>query len=273
MDGSGLPKVRFSIVCPIKNETSLMARTLPSFYNVEPSEVILCFDNPPNKDAYQLAMKISQKYSHIPTRFLFVDKNPEYKSQLPWVRRFGFRNAVNERILTVDIDLIINKNVLRAITLVGKDNIGLVSCSKKYPYKGLFKTVYRRTFDKIINFAYPTRFTGLYALWKPYWLDSEDESVKRLDDMKQTLISSDIQTGEDTYLRNCIVKKHKVIYVKNVGATCLTYNSSDLPQVQWQDGRYFASQGYTLFRILLKAILYFRIYVLLGWMYEKGYHR
>jgi hypothetical protein len=263
----------FSLVCPVYKEIDLIPRSLPSFYKVNPSEVILCFDDPvPSKETYELCQKISRHYNQIPTEFVLVKRNPEYKLHQAWVRRTGFRKAKYDRILTVDTDLVINKKVLKAVELVGKDNIGLVSCSKEYPHKGI-QRMWLMITQKIVNLVYPVQFTGLYALWKPYWLDSEEEGVKRLEDMKQTLASSDIQTGEDTYLRNCIVKKHKVIYLKNVGATCLTFNSSDLPHVQWQDGRYFASQGYNLFRILLKVILYFRIYTLLGWMYEKGYHR
>jgi len=260
-------KIQWSLVCPIKNEVDLITKTVPSFYAVNPSEVVLCFDNPPHKGAYEIAKKIADKHKNISTKFLLVDRNPDFAFHQSWVRRKGFLEAKYDRILTSDIDLIINKKVLKAIELVGKNNTGLVSFSKRYPYQGIQK-IWRNITQEIVRIFYPGRFSGLYAIWRPYWLDSEDEDIKKLQNPKQGSLG-DVRTGEDTYLRDCMIKEHRVVYLKDVGAKVLTTNIADLPRIQFERGRYFASQGYGLIRILLKVFLYFQFHVLSGWVYER----
>jgi hypothetical protein len=264
-------QVDFSIVVPVKDEVDLIPTTLPSYYAVNPSEVIICTDKPTPRKVRRVVQKVAVACDALDiTRIVEVERDPEYKYHQAWVRRTGFRKAKYDRILTVDADLVINKKVLKAVELVGKDNIGLVSCSKKYPYKGIQK-IWRMITQKIVNLVYPIRFTGLYAIWRPYWLDSEDEGIKRLRSPKKIMDGSfeEVVFGEDVYLHNCLIKKHKGVYLRDVGAVCLTADAQDKPYVQFQSGRYFASKNYNIFQILAKSILYLRFHVMLGWLYEK----
>jgi len=264
-------QVDFSIVVPVKDEVDLIPTTLPSYYAVNPSEVIICTDKPTPRKVRRVVQKVAVACDALDiTRIVEVERDPEYKYHQAWVRRTGFRKAKYDRILTVDADLVINKKVLKAVELVGKDNIGLVSCSKKYPYKGIQK-IWRMITQKIVNLVYPIRFTGLYAIWRPYWLDSEDEGIKRLRSPKKIMDGSfeEVVFGEDVYLHNCLIKKHKGVYLRDVGAVCLTADAQDKPYVQFQSGRYFASRNYNIFQILAKSILYLRFHVMLGWLYEK----
>ena len=264
-------QVDFSIVVPVKDEVYLIPTTLPSYYAVNPSEVIICTDKPTPRKVRQVVQKVAAACDALDiTRIVEVERDSEYKYHQAWVRRTGFRKAKYDRILTVDVDLVINKKVLKTVELVGKDNIGLVSCSKKYPYKGIQK-IWRMITQKIVNLVYPIRFTGLYAIWRPYWLDSEDEGIKRLRSQKKIMDGSfeEVVFGEDVYLHNCLIKKHKSVYLRDVGAVCLTTDAQDKPYVQFQSGRYFASRNYNIFQILAKSILYLRFHVMLGWLYEK----
>lgn len=266
--------VKFSIVCPIKEEVQLIPETLPSFYTVNPSEVILCLDKPAPRDVAEVIKRVSKACNkEEKTRIIEVERNPEYAFHQAWVRRKGFLQAKYDRILTTDIDLVINKNVLKAVEMVGNSNVGLVSCSKRYPFTG-FQKIWRNIAYAVVRHVYPVRFTGLYSLWRPYWLDSEDEGIKKLRSRKRVRNRrredlGEVKTGEDTYLRDCMIKKHRVIYLKDLGARVLTHNLADLPHIQFEDGRYFASQGYGIFRILAKAVTYWRFYLLRGWLYEK----
>jgi len=264
-------QVDFSIVVPVKDEVYLIPTTLPSYYAVNPSEVIICTDKPTPRKVRRVVQKVAVACDAMDiTRIVEVERDSEYKYHQAWVRRTGFRKAKYDRILTVDADLVINKKVLKAVELVGKDNIGLVSCSKKYPYKGIQK-IWRMITQKIVNLVYPIRFTGLYAIWRPYWLDSEDEGIKRLRSPKRIMDGSfeEVVFGEDVYLHNCLIKKHKGVYLRDVGAVCLTADAQDKPYVQFQSGRYFASRNYNIFQILAKSVLYLRFHVMLGWLYEK----
>lgn len=258
--------MKFSVVCPVKDELHLIPITLPSFYEVAPSEVVLCFDDPPHEPSLQLAKYIATSYD-VATKFVFVNRNKDYAFHQAWVRRRGFLEASHNKILTCDIDLVINSSVLKAVEKVGRDNIGLVSCSKMYPQKGLGR-IWKNVAYELVRHVYPIRFTGLYALYRPFWLDSEDEGIKKLTNPKQGSYGQ-VRMGEDSYLRDCMKRKHRCAYLKDVGATVLTFNIGDLPRIQFEHGRYFASQGYNIFRILAKAFLYWRVHIFRGWLYER----
>jgi len=281
--------VEFSIVCPIKDEVDLIPRTLPSFYTVEPSEVLLCLDKPAPKKVIGLINKLTSFLGvEDLTRIIEVELNPEYAFHQAWVRRKGFLEAKYDRILTTDIDLVINKNVLKAVEMVGKDNIGLVSLSKRRAITG-FRSLYTRIMECFINRLRryvnlvsglsSTTFTGLYAIWRPYWLDSEDAGIKKLVNPKQLLRGENVKldvknvypTGEDTYLRDCMVLKHSAVYLPDIGATCLTKSLEEHPNVQFWKGFYFAIQGRSMFGALVRTALHLQFPYLVGHVYGKRF--
>ena len=288
-----MSKIQWSLVCPVKDEVDLLAKTFPSFYAVNPSEVIFCFDNPPHKEAYEIAKKIADKHKNIPTKFLFVDRNPEFAFHQAWVRRKGFLEAKFDKILTTDIDLVINKNVLKAVKIVGENTIGLASCQKfSYP-KSLvgFWRIMGQTFLK--KLVYPlwhrhreeglqmTTFTGLYALYRPYWLDSEDDGIKRLENPKTVLrkggepvVGYKVCLGEDTYLRNCMEKKHKVAYLSDIGAVIVTEQELKYhPHVQFERGRYYFERGRSFLGAIVTMVMHFQPHYLKGYLYERRRQR
>ena len=186
----------FTIVTPVKDEAHILKTSLPSFYNVGPDEVILCTDDPTPKIVSRTVEKIAKAHNmENRTKILPVPRNTEYAYHQAWVRRSGYLAAKNDVILTTDVDLKITRNVLRAIQLVGKDNVGLVSLTKiRPPYDVLtFARLFGTTSLRILYFLLlrhqkerksgkglkMTLFTGLYAFYRPYWLDSEDEGVKK----------------------------------------------------------------------------------------------
>jgi len=280
---------RFSIVCPIKDEVDLIPVTLPSFYSVNPSEVILCLDKPAPKKVTKMIKKVAKACNaEDKTRIIEVERRPDYRFHQAWVRRKGFLEAENDIILTTDIHLIINRNVLKAVKLVGKNNIGLVSLSKfEYPNsiisflrmmsRGILKIIH-----KIIKMGTVTGFTGLYCIYRPYWLDSEpEEGIKNLVNPKQKLrmgirISKDFEVyrdifpaGEDTYLRDCMEKKHRVIYLPDTGATVLTNPLESHPDIQYCKGIYFAFRGRKPLVSIGRALIRFEPYYLCGYLYGR----
>ncbi len=277
----------FSIVCPIKDEVNLIPFTMPSFYSVNPSEVILCLDKPAPQNVVETIRKVAKACdAEDITRIIEVERNPEYKFHQAWVRRCGFRKAKNDIILTTDIDLVINRNVLKAVKMVGKDNIGLVSLSKfEYPNsissfirmisRGILKAIHK--FGKVVTV---TSFTGLYCIYRPYWLDSEpEEGIKNLVNPKQKLrvgirISGNFDVyqdtfpvGEDTFLRDCMEKKHRVIYLPDIGATVLSNPLESHPDIQYCKGIYFALKGRKPLVSVARSLIRFEPYYLCGYIY------
>jgi len=260
--------MKWSLVMPIKDEVDLLEHSLVSCYKLEPSEVVLCFDNPPDEKTFQKAKEIASRFD-IPTQFVKVDRNPDWKFHQAYVRRIGFLKAKYDRILTVDADLVVNANVFKAVKGVEKNNIGLVSCGKFNPVRNLLG-IWRMVAYHIARQIYPVRFTGLYALWRPYWLNSEDEGIKNLEDPRLKHITGTlVSVGEDTYLRNCMQLKHHCVYLKDIGCRCLTRYVEDVPHVQFETGRYLFEHGHRLLRVLIKTLMYTRPHILRGYLYQK----
>ena len=278
--------VEFSLVCPIRDEVDLIPRTLPSFYAVSPSEVVLCFDDPPNSQALEIAKKIARACNAEKiTKFIFVRRDPKWAYHQANVRRSGFIFAKYDIILTTDIDLILNDNVLKAVDRVGKNDVGLCSCGKfYYPHSlvGLIRTISYNIIRRIYVYMKKlqtglsyTTFTGLYALYRPYWLDSEDpEEVRKLSSLKSTDLSNTQSTpiipmGEDTFLRDSMVKKHYVIYLPDIGGINITRRMHDRPKSQFENGRYSFDHGGSLLEAMIHTLWYIHPHFLRGYIYEK----
>ena len=279
--------MNFSIVVPVKDEVDLIPRTLPSYYTVNPSEVIICTDKPAPRKVRQVIQKVAVACDALDiTRIVEVERDPDWNFHQAHVRRTGFKKAKHDRILTVDIDLVINRNVLKALKLLGKNNIGLVSCSKFHYPKSLLDlwrigaiTFLRKIVHRILDpFMEITLFTGLYALWKPYWLDSEpEEKIKKHVNPKQFYrgeyaqeIPPDVNpTGEDTHLRDCMFKKHRCIYLRDIGAIMLRDVYENVPYVQYMKGQYFRRHGRSLLVSLGRAFLRAQPYYLVGYLHSK----
>jgi hypothetical protein len=252
-------KTFFSIVCPIKDEADLIPKTLPSFYNVNPSEVILCVDKPAPQDVVKMISKISKAcIAEDKTRIIEVERDPEYKFHQARVRREGFFQAKFDKILTVDIDIKIDSNIKKYFSHV-KGNIKLVSFAKSsYPVNC------RYIISKLIQKAYKIvkqkeykSFTGLYFFSKKAWMETEDPtSLKK------------IPRGEDTHLYQHLKKKYETIFVDEVKNICLRPTETTkyhylIGVTKWRIRRD------PLWRVILHSALYFRPKVVIGYLEAK----
>lgn len=65
----------FTVVMPVHNEEKFLPLSLPSIYNLKPSEVILIFDRCTDK-SLEVAKKLSTKHHlHEKTKFVEVTEN------------------------------------------------------------------------------------------------------------------------------------------------------------------------------------------------------
>jgi len=280
-------KIDFSVVIPIKgtkDEVKIIPRTLPSYYSINPSEVILAVDDPPEDSrVIPLIEKIAEKCNAKKiTRIIKVPKGGWGDQQMK-ARRTGFLNAKYDRILTGDIDLIINRNALKAVEKVG-DGIGLVSCQKlRMPrnilslYRLITETMLRIFSNVIKRKMGATSFTGLYAFWKPYWLEVEPLSLSKafvklkakIREGKPVEASDFYGAGDDTFLRDQMIKKYKCIYLKEIGAVVLSDPWEDRPIIQYGKGVYFAKKGRSLIVSLARAIVRAQPYYLCGYIHAR----
>jgi hypothetical protein len=285
---SGGRKLQFSIVIPVKDEVRLMTRTLSSYYSVEPNEVLICTDKPVLKRVKNAVNRIAKLHraEHI-TKIVEVERDPEWYYHQAHVRRAGFHEAKYDKILTGDIDLLINKKVHKALNIVGRNNVGLASLSKFSKPKD-FQNLWSFIITTLIHNMYKILgsnkglpgFSGLYAIWRPYWLKSEtEEEVKRLLNPKQlytgeirNLKNASAVTGEDSFLRDCIKKKYKVRYFDDIGAIDLGVAPISRPHLMFRRGQNAAKQGGSLIVCIGRSLLRVQPFYLKGFLYEHRKH-
>jgi hypothetical protein len=72
-------QVDFSIVVPVKDEVDLIPTTLPSYYAVNPSEVIICTDKPTPRKVRRVVQKVAVACDALDiTRIVEVERDPEW---------------------------------------------------------------------------------------------------------------------------------------------------------------------------------------------------
>jgi len=267
----------FSIVVPAReSDFPHIQNNFISYLSVGAEELILCIDDDSSNEFIEnvnnLYEKLKKKHDNISSlKILKIERRPDYQFHQAWVRRKGFLTAKNDVILTGDIDLYINKCVLNAINIVGKNNVGLTSL-QKFPFqsnlRATFLTIWRLMYQMLIRATYRDVFTGLYALYRPYWLDTEDEKIKNLQNAKYAGLKGSM-LGEDTYLRDCMKKKHKCEYLRCIGAVDYGIALHDNPRMQIALGRYYFQQGKSLLHALWAGFLYAHPEAIVGYLYEK----
>jgi len=285
---------KFTVVTLLKNEVKRLERSLPLFYKINPDEVIICTDDPSPPKVLNAINKIAKQYGmENRTKIVAVRRNPEFGYHQAWVRRSGFTASRNDIILTSDIDLLINKNVLKAIDLVGKNNVGLVSLSKfRHPYNLI--SFYRAFGAAFIIFMYylllrhigsgtsgvkMTTFTGLYALHRPSWLDSEDDGVKKIHspstkkNPNEKNNSATFRIGEDTYLRDCMVKKYNIIYLSRIGAVIMDREKIYHPSQQIERAIYSIKTKRSLIGAIIHSIIWAEPHYLKKYLEERKIQR
>ena len=284
-----MKEVKFTVVTPIKNEISRLKRSLPTIYDLNPTEVLIVTDKPSPPKIVKAVNQLSKKYNmQEKTRILEVGRNPEYNYHQAWIRRSGYRNAKYDVILTTDVDIYLRKNVLKAINMVGKDNIAMVSVSKfRYPYDltSLFRAwgnffllllhafIFKH-FDGSPSGYKMSTFSGVYALSRPLWLKAENE--EELKNMippfykKSSNNINDIPLGEDTFLRDSFLKKkYRVITLDKIGGIVMNREEWIKPEAQFYRGRHYAKVGRSLLGAAVHAIFHTELAFFKGYYYER----
>lgn len=250
----------FSIVISIAEwDVDLVPRTLPSWLSLGSTDVVLCVDAPASERLLgSIGLVVGE--SKV-VRVLQIPENPGWRFRHAFTRREGFRAAKFDRILTGDIDIVVNKNCLRAVELVGGDGVGLVSLSKRRG-GGTLGEVARNSSKRLSRLVRKrTFFTGLYAMYRPYWLDSENQAqLMKVEHPHLQELPQDeaIYLGEDIILRDSMIARHKIIYLPEVGGTDLRISLEDRAPIQARTGVRYYQDGKPMGYVLAQSIMYGR---------------
>lgn len=254
------PSRDFSIVITIaERDADLVSRTLPSWLRLGCPDVVLCVDSPASENLLKAIDDASRQDKSV--RVIQIADNPSWKFRHAYTRREGFRGARSDRILTGDIDIVVNRNCLKAIELVGENNVGLVSLSKRRGAGTLGEPV--RNLSKMAARVVRGRhfFTGLYALYRPFWLDTEDQELLRAmlhPHEKDQAAGDAAYLGEDVFLRDSMSRKHSVLYLQDVGGKDLRVSLEDRAPIQAKLAAGYYREGKPLWYVLAQSILYAR---------------
>lgn len=222
----------FTVILPIKGteqELKFLEKSIKSAYALNPGELILAMDNPPDPFLLAKLDQISQKnhdYRGI-TKRIFIDKDPEWNMQLAKVVWTVYRQAKHDKIYHFDIDHTVRKTVLMGKEMLD-DDILLVSFTKRL-HLDSFGALVRYFFYRLRTRTNDSVFSGNYWINRKLFFKTVDKESY-----------SKIKNGIDTYLLDQIDKQGlKMIMRKEIGVNALSKQNEDYDWRQFQDGVWF----------------------------------
>lgn len=250
----------------------MIRRSLPSWLALGSDDVILSLDKPAPPVLLREIKRVAGVSSRADSvRTIETPREAGWAFHQAHVRRAGFREAAHDAVLTGDIDLIVRPGVRRLPELVGKNRVGLVS-SARVPAPLRPSQALRACAFVLKQRLAPPKFSGLYAFWRPWWLETEDQGIRRLRTPTEAVYSSAGPgiVGEDTYLYICMKRAYKCLFSNQIGAIGLSRNVEDLPREQFSWGRYMAGLGYNSAIGVATSIGFAYPYFLKGYLYQRS---
>ncbi len=254
----------FSVVIPVKDEVDFLSTCLSSCRKLAPGEIVVATDKPADPRV-RLVVKGATN-----TRILEVEENRRYLFHQAWVKRKAFREAKYDKILVVDVDQSLTKKCLKAIEIVGKNDIAICSLSKMFYARGFVRLI-RSVLVFLWVKSYPRpSTTGLYALYRPYWLGAESEdSLQRVKNPK-FVSGREVSYGEDTHMFDLVKRRYRIIALKGIGCFCLSDQIEDIPYIQFETGRHYSDSGWNFITTLRWSLTHMRPFLLKGYVYQQG---
>ena len=251
----------FTIVIPIKDtdkEFEYMTKSISSAIKLNPSELIIGLDKPSPQRIKERALEISKKFSFTNIRFLEVEKSNDWNFQLANILWYCYEQASNDRIFSFDVDSTVNRTILIGCDMLGKDNIALVSFTKKTRIDNL-TDLFRFIMYRIrISFASYV-FSGNYWIYRPYFFDIiKKENYKK------------IVNGVDTFLTEAILdSKYKMVTRKEMGVNCMDLQNEEYDWRQFQDGIWFFAHKDELTKTITQEHLKRKIKPKFGFLHKN----
>ena len=245
--------MKFSVVMPIHNEEKFLPYSLPSIFGLEPDEVILIFDRCTDR-SMEIAKKITEKLGYSKkTKIIELNyASPDWKFQVAFLRRHGFKMTKNDTILNTDADTVLDRKITEYLPLIGKQGTALISFSRT-PYPLTFQNFIAKV---VSTFIPKIGFTGIYVFSKKAWLETENQDAAKK-----------ILRAEDTHLYLSISKKYKTMFFKT--------NTIHL-RPEEKANRHFI-MGVTrwtvrhdsLWTTIIRCLVYLRPLLLAGYLYAR----
>jgi hypothetical protein len=248
-----------------------VTRTLPSWLGLGSDDIVLSLDYPAPVAVLDEVDRIAEAYGFSNSiRIVETRRDDSWRFHQAHARRMGFESAKHDSILTGDIDLLVRRPVSGLTQLVGPGKAGLASCLR-VPAPTSALQVFRAWSYTLKQAVLPPIFSGLYAFWRPFWLETEDEGIKRLrNPARETYKDSGPGlVGEDTYLFICMRRAYPCICLQQIGAVSLNRNVEDLPPEQYSWGRYLASIHTPWPAAALASVAFAYPFLMMGYLHQR----
>ena len=214
-------------------EREFAKKSLPSVLSLKPDELIVGIDPPSNDTSHPLEdyiRDICKPYSQqTKIKIIIVAKSPEWNLQVGNIFYRMIKESSNPCICTFDIDAIINKNMLLALSDLGYDNMMVVSFNRDVANYTLIQKL-RHFMHNFHIKKYPITFAGCYWIYQPYYLELIDKKEFQK-----------IYNGFDTFMKLTIdkQKKYKRKHRSIFGMTSLDVENEDKDWRQFLDGVFY----------------------------------
>lgn len=247
----------FTVVMPVYNEEKFLPFSLPSIYNLKPSEVVLLFDRCTDK-SLEVAKELSLKYQFFEkTRFVEVtDKSlasSNFKFRFSFLRCFGIDMASNDIILITGADLILDSRIANHLSRINQ--FPFISFNyKEIPVN--FTNLMQRLFSHLPPPFKSDKLAGIYFVNRKVMYDCEDrEKLKQLD------------AGEETFLHYSIKKRYSTDYVITNTIHLRPKHSAER---HYMKGRLYWKSGHRGFlKMALVAVATGRFSTIKGYIHER----
>ena len=197
--------MKFSVLMAIHNEADLLPLSLPSVYQIMPSEVILIFDNCTD-NSEEVAETIIKKYdpqNRITKCINDIPKEVEHKFRIAYLKRLGMDLATNNVVLVCDADIILDPKISELMNQITQ--FPFISF-EHFDFPVNWRTLIKRGL-RFLPVWTADKLSGIYAVDLNVRAEYEDpEKIKS------------IEQGEDTFMQQCINAKYptKFFHVKNI---------------------------------------------------------
>jgi glycosyltransferase involved in cell wall biosynthesis len=239
---------------PVHNEEKFLSSSLPSIYDLKPSEVILIFDRCTDK-----SLEVAKKFSNTHhfneiTKFVeVIENNYNWKFRFSFLRCLGIDMASNDINLVTGADLVLDLKIANHISRI-----------KHFPFISFsyidipinFTNLIQRLLSHLPLFK-RDKLSGIYVVNRKVMDECEDrEKLKQLD------------AAQDTFLHRSIQKRYPTDYVITNSIHLRPKNS---PKRHYLQGRLYWKSGHRGFlKTALGAIVTCRFNLLKGYIHERS---
>jgi len=192
----------FSVVMPVHNEARFLPYSLPSVYQLKPSEVIVLLDNCSN-GSEKIVKEYSAKFGMTSkTRVINPPMSDGWRMRFAFLRFLGCSLAGCPVVLVTGADVVLDSLIRRYLDILG-EKVKFVSFGYvDYPFN------WRNRLRRLLTVFLPREFgenwlTGIQAFFVKEAFEVED-----LEELKQ------IESAEDTLLHCAFQQKYRTEYLR-----------------------------------------------------------